>query len=94
MNKTNLVEGDTEEAKQRKEALRTDSFQSNLMKITINFLQISGIVIQYNFDWPPFVKKLFPLLFNFTFRSLKLLMQQTKLFLAIKKDFRSIVSLQ
>jgi len=32
-------------------------FQSNLMKIAVNFLQVSTVVLQYKFEWPDFIRR-------------------------------------
>ena len=47
---------------EKKESISDDDFQSNLMKIVVNFLQVSTIIFQYKFDWPDFV-----IIFTFSF---------------------------
>ena len=45
--------------KEKKYSLSNEDFQSNLMKIVVNFLQVSSIIFLYRFDWPDFVNNLF-----------------------------------
>jgi len=44
---------------EKKNTLGAEDFQSNLMKIVVNFLQVSSIIFLYRFDWPDFVTKSF-----------------------------------
>jgi len=34
------------------EELRIDDFQANIVKIVVNYLQVLGVITDYNFDWP------------------------------------------
>jgi len=43
------------EDKELREHLENEDFQSNLMKIAINFFQVSSIIAQFEFKWPEFV---------------------------------------
>lgn len=52
---SNVKKAHLEDNKELKDKLKNEDFQSNLMKIAVNFLQVSGIVIQYKFEWPKFV---------------------------------------
>jgi len=42
---------------EKKNTLNPEDFQSNLMKVVVNFLQVSSIIFLYRFDWPDFVTK-------------------------------------
>ena len=37
------------------EALDPELFTSNLMKIAVNYLQVTSIIIKFNIEWPDLV---------------------------------------
>ncbi len=44
--------------KQLHKDMENEDFQSNLMKVAVNFLQVSSIITSYKFTWPKFVTSL------------------------------------
>ncbi len=44
-----------ENREDRVQKINNEDFKSNLMKIVVNFLQVSTIIFQYKFEWPNFV---------------------------------------
>jgi len=38
--------------------MENEDFQSNLMKVAVNFLQVSSIITSYKFTWPKFITNL------------------------------------
>jgi len=59
--RTNIMKGSKvkrahkDENKEMQDELNNEDFQSNLMKVLVNFLQVSSIITQYKFEWPSFI---------------------------------------
>jgi len=68
LNKVSGAKKKKEGEKKEKRSISNEDFQSNLMKIVVNFLQVSTIIFQYRFDWPDFVIYYFVLLIKLIFR--------------------------
>ena len=43
---------------QANEALDPELFTSNLMKIAVNYIQVTSIIIKFNVEWPELVYKM------------------------------------
>jgi len=53
---SDLKKAHRNEDKELREHLENEDFQSNLMKIAINFFQVSSIIAQFEFKWPEFIE--------------------------------------
>lgn len=53
---TEIKDTETVEKRKWKESIKDKEFNANLIRIVVNFLQVSSIVIDLNIEWPDSVR--------------------------------------
>ena len=91
---TNIKKAEKENDESLRSQIADDEFQSNLMKIVVNFAQISSVLTQYKLQWPDFVRWIYLLLFTKIARSMSLEGSLVKSLRTIKMGFLLIAFLR